>query len=256
MQLSFNKLRTFGECALKYRYAYVERLPRPPVKSLLFHRRLHAALARYHLLARRDGQVRLEELLGVYRELMQADRDPSVEQTKAYQEGEAVLRLYHQTESARERVPAYLEHKLRVPFGPYTLTGVVDRLDFADGGGYSLVDYKLDRELPEGNAADRSPQLSFYALLVFEGLGVLPDELRLHFLRHGVEHVSHRGRADLAATVGWVDEAAARMREERRWSPSEGEGCRTCAFWAHCPAKTGRPRPPAPVWQQGALDLG
>ena len=55
MQLSYNKLQTFGECALKYRFAYIERLPRPPIAALAFHRRLHAALEKYHFFARRDG---------------------------------------------------------------------------------------------------------------------------------------------------------------------------------------------------------
>jgi len=58
MQVSYNKLKTFGECALKYRLAYIERVPRPPIGTLGFQRRLHAALAQYHHFARRDGIVR------------------------------------------------------------------------------------------------------------------------------------------------------------------------------------------------------
>jgi hypothetical protein len=49
MQISYNKLKTFGECALKYRLAYIEKLPRPALPTLAFQRRLHAALAKYHL---------------------------------------------------------------------------------------------------------------------------------------------------------------------------------------------------------------
>src|SRR5215216_7398174 len=63
VQLRFSKLRTFNECALKYRFAYVERLPRPPLKSLQFQRKLHGALAFYHRFAKRDGIVRLDDLL-------------------------------------------------------------------------------------------------------------------------------------------------------------------------------------------------
>src|SRR5687767_11486253 len=142
MQLSFNKLKTYGECALKYRYAYVERLPRPPVKALAFHRRLHAALAAYHQMAKRDGSVSEEALLTAYAKIAGADEDRAVRETRAFQEGEEILRLYARNEREKGRVPAYLEHPLKVELGPYVLTGTVDRLDFApEGGGYTLIDY-------------------------------------------------------------------------------------------------------------------
>jgi RecB family exonuclease len=253
MQLSYNKLKTFGECALKYRYTYIERLPRPPVQSLAFHRRLHAALAKYHHFAKRDGAVRLEELLDAYARLCGAETDPQARQTKAYQEGEEILRLYCEKEGRTGRVPAYLEYRARVEFGPHILTGAIDRLDFTPTGGYSLIDYKLDRELPENNTAEDSLQLSFYHLLVYEALGVAPDDVRLYFLRHGVEQVSYRTRRQMRETVEWIDAAAARIQAEKRWQPCEGDACRTCAFWNVCPARTGRERPNAPVWRQGEM---
>lgn len=252
MQLSFNKLRTFGECALKYRFAYVERLPRPPIRALAAQRRLHAALASFHRAAPRDGVVSEKALLETWCRLWGADADPGLRESREYREGEEMLRLYVRTQS-QERVPAYVEHPLRAEFGPYLLTGKVDRLDFTASGGYSLVDYKLNRKLPETNEAQSSLQLSFYDLLVYEALGVAPEEVRLLYLRHGVEQVGCRTHTDRQATVAWVDETAARIRAERTWKAHEGEGCRTCPFWKACPAKTGRPRVPAPVWRQGDL---
>jgi RecB family exonuclease len=253
MQFSYSKLKTFGDCALKYRLTYVERVPRPPVRSLAFHRRMHAALARYHTFARRDGMVDLPEILSAYDGLWQAERDPEIRQSKAYREGEEILRLYHRTEARSGRVPAVLEHKIRVAVGPYTLTGAIDRLDFTAGGGYSLIDYKLDRSLPQANSAESSPQLSFYHLLVYESMGVAPEDVRLYYLRHGVEHISTRDGRQMAEVTAWIDEIASRIREERRWLPCEGDVCRMCAFWSLCPAKTGRERPPEPVWRQGEL---
>jgi len=65
----------------------------------------------------------------------------------------------------------------------------------------------LDRRLPEGNAAATSQQLSFYHLLVWEGLGVKSEEVRLYYLRHGVEQVSQRdtGRSARDGRVGGCD---------------------------------------------------
>ena len=253
MQLSYNKLQTFGECALKYSFAYIERLPRPPIAALAFHRRLHAALAKYHFFARRDDVVREEELLAAYAEICEVSRSPETQETKQYREGADILRRYCKTENQKGRVPAYLEHTLTFAFGPYTLTGKIDRLDFTDSKSYSIVDYKLDRHLPKENAAETSRQLSFYQLLVSEGLGVEAEDVRLYFLRHGVEQVSCRSRADMLETVQWIDTTAGAIHREKRWQPSEGSGCRTCAFQSHCPAKTGAARAAQEVWQQGSL---
>ena len=253
MQLSYNKLRTFGECRLKYRLAYVERLPQPPLRSLSFHRKLHAALRQYHHFARRDGVVEEAELLKAYAHIYEAQRQLEARESKAYQGGEAILRRYCETENQKKRIPAYLEHALRISFGPYTLVGIVDRLDFTDTHRYSLIDYKLDRLLPRTNIAETSQQLAFYQLLVREGLGLELEDARLYYLRHGVEQVSVRNRSQIKQTVEWIDNTAASIHQEKEWQPTVGEGCRTCAFHKVCPQKTGQERPSVGVWQQGNL---
>ena len=253
MQLSYNKLRTFGECRLKYRLAYVERLPQPPLRALSFHRKLHAALRQYHHFARRDGSVREEELLAAYAHIYEVQRQPEVRESKAYQEGEAILRRYCETENQKKRVPAYLEHALRISFGPYTLVGIVDRLNYTDTPRYSLVDYKLDRLLPRTNMAETSPQLAFYQLLVREGLGLELEDARLYYLRHGVEQVRVCSHSQIKPTVEWIDSTASAIHQEKQWQPTVGEGCRTCAFHKACPKKTGQERPSVGVWQQGNL---
>lgn len=252
MQLSFNKLKTFGECALKYRYAYVERLPRPPITALAFHRRLHTALSDYHRMAK-GGVVSEEELLAAYAKIAGADEDRAVRESRAFLEGEEILRTYARNEKEKGRVPAYLEHPLKVEFGPYVLTGTVDRLDLAPESGYSLIDYKLDRKLPDHNEAEVNLQLSFYDLLVYEGLGVSPETVSLYFLRHGVEQVSHRTSDDRKQTLAWLEETAAAIRAEKKWAPHEGIACRSCPFQEVCPAKTGVARPHAAVWQQAEI---
>ena len=253
MQLSYNKLRTFGECRLKYRLAYVERLPQPPLRSLAFHRNLHATLRQYHHFARRDGVVDEKELLTAYAHIYDAGRQPEVRESKGYQEGEAILKRYCATENQKARVPALLEHTVRFAFGPYVLTGKIDRVDFADNNRYRIVDYKLDRTLPDSNAAQASRQLAFYHLLVEEGLGLPVESVSLYYLRQGMEQVSECSRSQMRDTVEWVDVTANAIHQEKAWEPTRGNGCLTCAFAKVCPARTGEPRPQTKVWQQGEL---
>ena len=118
MQVSYNKLKTFEECALKYRLTYIEKQPRPPIAWLSFQRKIHAALAQYHTLARRDGTVDIDELLTAYDVIWDIAKNPELRDGVEYQEGEEILRMYADLEGRRDRVPAYLEKKLSVPFGP------------------------------------------------------------------------------------------------------------------------------------------
>ena len=252
MQVSYNKLKTYQECALKYRLAYIEKQPRPPIAWLAFQRRIHAALARYHTLARLDGTVDIDELLREYDTLWEASKHPEVRDGADYLDGEEILRLYADLEQRRNRVPAYLEKKISVSYGPYTLTGKIDRVDF-DADSYSIIDYKLDRKLPPANPAAVSDQLNFYHLLLYEGLGLFAEDVRLLYLRHGVEKIAPRTRDNMRKTTAWIDKTAAAIKSEKKWSPCEGDGCKTCAFWKLCPAKTGRKREPVAVWEQATL---
>jgi len=252
MQVSYNKLKTFEECALKYRLTYIEKQPRPPIAWLAFQRKIHAALAKYHTLARLDGTVDVDEVLRAYDEIWDVANHPEVRDGIDYHEGEDILRMYADLESRRNRVPAYLEKKLSVPFGPYTLTGKIDRVDFAVDS-YSIIDYKLDRKLPPANPAAVSNQLNFYHLLLYESLGLFADDVRLMYLRHGVEKIAPKDKVTMAKTVNWIDKTAGSIRSERKWSPCEGDACKTCAFVKMCPAKTGRKRESKIVWEQATL---
>ncbi len=231
----------------------VERVPRPPIAALAFQRRLHTALANYHFLAKRDGIVREEDLLRYYADSWDVMSHPEVREAKSFQEGEGILRRYCDVENEKARIPAYLEYPLQVAFGPYTLTGKVDRIDFADDGRYSIIDYKLDRRLPDTNAADKSDHLTFYTFLVSEGLGMSIQDVRLYYLRHSVEQISVPTKKRINETIDWIDTTATGIHQEKSWEPCLGAGCATCAFHSLCPAKTGRPRANRGVWQQGNL---
>ena len=115
------------------------------------------------------------------------------------------------------------------------------------------MDYKLDRTLPDTNAAQNSRQLAFYQLLVEEGMGRPVQSASLYYLRQGVEQVSECSRSQMRDTVEWVDATANAIHQEKAWEPTRGNGCLTCAFAKVCPARTGEPRQQTKVWQQGEM---
>ena len=253
MYLSYTKLRTFSDCKLKYRYGYIERLPRPPITSLTFQKRIHAALRQYHHFAPRDGNIHADALLEALSHVYDVRSNPDVRGSKEYLESEAILRRYAERENRLKRIPAQLEQVVKLSFGPYNLSGVIDRIDLRDDNRYSVIDYKLDKIVPEGDTGPGARQLGFYQLLAEEGLGLPVADVRLYYLRQGVEKVFPATRATLRDTVEWVDTSCAGIQAEKKWEPTPGVGCATCPFHKQCPAKTGRERPLKGVWQQGNL---
>ena len=251
---SYSKLTMFSTCRLQYRLAYVEKVKRPGSKFLSFERRLHRALRRFHQHAAQDGLVPVGTLLSSWESIWLEDMVPDYRSLPEFGEGQDILRRYAERENGLGRVAAEMEHEIKLSFGPYFFSGTIDRLDYAEGGGRTLFDYKLDRKLPAGNAAKGNRQLAFYTLLTEHGPGWPVREVRLYYLRHGVEHVHQPTRADLHDTLNWVETTAARIKRERQWKPTEGSHCRGCSYQSQCPLKTNQPRPLAEVWRQGDLE--
>lgn len=253
MNLSYTKLKTFSDCRLKYRYGYIERLPRPPITSLTFQKRIHAALKQYTHFARKDGVVETEGLLDALAHVYDLKSNPDARNSKEYLESEGILRRYAERENRLKRLPTHTEQVVRMSFGPFNLSGVIDRIDIRDDNRFSVVDYKLDRIVPEGEGGPGARQLGFYQLLVEEGLGLPVADVRLYYLRQGEEKVFPANRATLKETVAWVDTTCGSIQQEKQWKPTPGIGCATCPYKNVCPAKTGKERPLQGVWQQGNL---
>ncbi|HEU4754243.1 MAG TPA: PD-(D/E)XK nuclease family protein, partial [Armatimonadota bacterium] len=144
MRLSYSKLNTYRQCPLRYRFTYLERLPRRPRRLFRAARRIHHALMRWLTYAR-TGAPRWEEVKTAYDAAWGVLQDPALTETRDYQEGLQILQEYHAANVERVCRPVFLEHKFSVPVGPHVLVGALDRVDATDSG-YEVIDYKLDRE--------------------------------------------------------------------------------------------------------------
>lgn len=244
MRLSYSKLNTYRQCPLRYRFTYLDRLPRRPRRLFRAAHRIHHALMRWLTYAR-TGSPRWDDVLAAYNSAWGALQDPAVEADPDYVEGLRILRDYH--EANRERVcrPVLLEHKFSVPMGPHTLVGVLDRLDVSDTG-YEVIDYKLDRELRTQEEVDHDLQLRLYHLAMEEGQGIRPEALSLYFLRHNIRRTTHMPAPESRELVRWVIGTGNDIAAERQWTPCPGDHCGGCDFKSTCPVHTGEPVGPPP----------
>lgn len=242
MRLSYSKLNTYRQCPLRYRFTYVDRLPRRPRRLFRAARRIHHALMRW-LTYSRSSQPRWDDVRAAYESAWGAVQDPTVVEERDFQEGLQILHDFHAANVERPCRPVLLEHKFSVPLGPHLLVGALDRVDATDSG-YEVIDYKLDRELRTQEMVDEDLQLALYHLALEEGQGITPDALTLYFLRHNIQRTTTRTPAQSAELARWVIATGDEISRQREWRPCVSEQCGGCDFRAVCPAHTGAPLPP------------
>jgi putative RecB family exonuclease len=244
VRLSYSKLATYRQCPLRYRFTYLDRLPRRPRRLFRAARRIHHALMRWLTYAR-SGPPQWDEVRAAYDSAWGVLQDPTLTDTPDYQEGLRILQAYHAANAERPCQPVLLEQKFAVPVGQHVLVGAIDRVDAGDSG-YEVVDYKLDREVRSQEEVDEDLQLGLYHVAVEQAYGFTPDALTLYFLRHNVQRTTHRSREQVAELSDWVLRTGDRIEGEGHWEPCHGSHCTHCDFRSVCPIHTGGELPPLP----------
>jgi putative RecB family exonuclease len=254
VNLSYSKLNIYRQCPLRYRFTYLDRLPRRPRRLFRAARRIHHALMTWLVYAK-EGRPSLDEALRAYDRAWGPEVDGDLSAARDYQEGREILHAFHEFNKDLSCAPAYLEHKFEIPVGAHVVSGIIDRVELTEGG-FEVIDYKLDRELRTTREVEEDLQLSIYDLALREAQGVTPDALSLYFLRHNVKlTAASRSRADANRLQSWIAETGDAIAGSRNWEPRPGEWCSGCDFRAYCPAVTENPLPVPTAPRQTTLPL-
>jgi putative RecB family exonuclease len=241
VQLSYSKLKTYQECPLRYRFTYLDRLPRRPRRLFRAGRRIHQALMRWLVYAK-TGTPRWENIEAAYNSAWDSGEGAGERSGRDYDEGLSILRAYHEVNLDRPCQPVFLEHKFSVRMGAHVLTGAVDRVD-ATEPGYEIVDYKLHRDVSTQQEVDGDLQLGLYHLAVEESHGIRPEALSLYYLRHNLQRTTSRSREQVRDLKQLVVLTGDDIVQDRAWKPCPGDQCSGCDFKATCPVHTGAPLP-------------
>lgn len=139
-------------------------------------------------------------------------------------------------------VPAQVEYEFNIPLpaAGWSLTGRIDCIE-ADG---TVIDHKLSgsQRAPATDRADRSLQLSVYALARLIETGQVPPSLELEYTRDGgsrlglIVRASTRSRADCERTMLLIL-AVIESIEAGAYPPANPEGIECngrCQFWHVC----------------------
>jgi putative RecB family exonuclease len=254
--LSPSRAADFKTCPLLYRFRSIDRLPEQPSPDQARGTLVHAVLERLFDLPpeeRTKEQATLlvapqwERLLAEQAELaglFAGDETPEEFLTSA----RGLLDGYFAVEDPRRLTPAERECLVttEVDEGRLLLRGYIDRLDVSPGGELRVVDYKTGGAPREAFEARALFQLKFYALVLWRTRGVVPQVLRLLYLKDAeicdyTPDVEELTRFERTLIALWA--AIERATADRDFRPKPSRLCGWCAHQALCPAFDGTPPP-------------
>lgn len=244
--VSVSQVQTYLACPLKYRFQYVDKIPRPwRIAAMAFGSSIHAAVEWFHRERLAGQKPALAEVLKVFDADWYAQNvEPLVfsqrESKEALAEkGRAMLQLY--VESANGAMPVAIEQFFETDLvDPETgevfdvrLRGVVDLVEEGD----TLVDLKTAGRTLEAGGLERHLQLSTYALAYLLLHGTIP-KLRLDLLLKTTKprlerHNTSRSVQDLSWTAQLIREVALAIQTEH-FFPNPSWRCQECEYFAHC----------------------
>lgn len=239
LKLSHARIEDYLTCPLKDRFRHLMRVPVLPHHTLVFGRVLHAAIHSY-LKRRMTGMpVTEQDVVDEYERNWINEGFLSREHEELRKEaGERALRLFHRREESSGILPAFLEKPFRWQEGGIRFSGRFDRVDF-DGPGAVIIDFKTTEASSQKDADRRaadSLQMDVYALSFLKTEGILPVEIRLHFLESDIVGRALKGEKELRRAEAKIREAAEGIRAGDFTARPGWHVCNNCEFRSVCPS--------------------
>jgi RecB family exonuclease len=248
-EYSISQLDKFEECALQYRFIYVDKIKRyeEGVEAFLG-QRFHDAMEWLYK-ERAFRIVPLEELLEYYEKdwAKQWHAEVKIRKEGRTQEdyrlmGRRFIEDYYKRHHPFDEGRILgLERYIRFPLddeGRYKCKGIIDRLMLAPDGAFEVHDYKTGSNLPDQAELDKDRQLALYQVGVQK---LWPDvkEVRLiwHLVAFDVAMKSARTPEALEALKKELGELIDRIEATTEYAPHESALCDWCPYWDLCPVK-------------------
>jgi DNA helicase II / ATP-dependent DNA helicase PcrA len=232
--LSASAIENYKLCPLRFKLDREWRIPGEVSAALQYGASMHRVLRTYYDSVRLGRPKSEEELLQQFRDDLAAEAITERYQHDLYEQ-QGIEQLREFLASAQESKPEVLhtEEYFSIKIGETTLVGRIDRMDRAGEGGVVIVDYKTGRPKSQEDA-DKSLQLSLYALAAKEKWGYTPERLAFHNLDGNTVIGTIRSEIELQEARLEVEKIAAKIAAGK-FDPTPGFHCNSCAYRGLCP---------------------
>ena len=236
--LSYSRLSRFEQCPLSYRLHYIEKKQAEPGLPLRFGKAVHAALEGLLKEVVDDeltGLLSEDRALHFFREAWTAEGLTGIE---VFEAGTKILRDFLRDQGVVDhRDILALEKEFRLPVGPFTVLGFIDRVDWVDDETINVIDYKSNHMLFTRDEVDSSLQMSLYHIAA-QRLWPWVKKVKLTFwmLRHGVKQETTRTEEQLADALAYVETVGRQTETAQEFPARLNANCSYCDHRSHCPA--------------------
>jgi len=234
--LSASAIVIYEECPLRFKLEREWNLPRDVSASLHYGAAMHNVLHTFYAAVRYQREVSDDDLLEQFRSYLASAGIADRYQYELYlRQGIEQLRQF--LEVARS-LPApdvlETEHRFELQVGSAKLAGRVDRMDRTGPDTVAIVDYKTGKPQSQEDA-DKSLQLTLYALAARDAWGKRAENLIFHNLENNTPVFTTRNDAELDEAKLRVEKAAQGIAEGK-FGAKPGFHCAFCPYRNLCPA--------------------
>ena len=245
---SHSRLSSFENCAKKFQYRYVLKIPAQSEGIEAFvGKRVHEILERLYVFVDQGMVPGVEKVVQRYHALYDEHVHPGLRIVKAdmtaddyRMNGERCVRNFYrqnypfdgdETLALEERVVFDLDEA-----GEYKMQGIIDRLVRKRDGTIEIQDYKTGRWVPSQKKLDEDRQLALYQIGVAKQYGER-ESIRLvwHYVLSGKVRTSTRTPEQLDALRQDTIQVIDRVRSETEYKPKKNTLCDWCEYKSICP---------------------
>lgn len=245
--LSPSRLADFQACPRRYQHASIDRIPQPATYATAKGRFVHFVFEQLFLLPPVERTIeRARDFVAPAVDAVLSDDvrvDIALDEemlARLLEETEAIIVNYFAMEDPRTVTSEGVELRIGVDVNGAPLYGILDRLDRAEDGSLTIVDYKTGK-LPNRNYDSQTfANTELYAAPCEAHLGERPQRIRLMYVAHA--HAIERSVSDLVTRARAESAAKAWQRITRYYDDGEfpatpsSNACRFCAFKDLCRA--------------------
>lgn len=234
-KLSYTQLDTYGRCPLQYKFTYIYKIPRRRRSALTFGSNMHSTLEDFFALIQKKKPVDKKILFELFnRHWNRFGYETKLDEKNYRKTGEKSLDVfYNRHKDMLHKPPLFLEKKIDLRVGDYTLDVRIDRIDDLGNGAVEIIDYKTGKPKDESFASE-SLQLSIYALACRDVLKLEPRQLSFYYINPNTKITTARSEEDYKKTKETIIETGTKIHAEE-FDPTPGRLCDWCDYRLLCP---------------------